>query len=185
MLPNKLRQVFIYLDGQLRKVCVGNTDFILLYYFIVLWVLLFYHVVLWWILMDKGTFWPETAWAYFTTSVRAILCGFGAGGEATRAESRDGGESSIPSFSGGPRSSSPDRSNPHTSQRLPSRFGVCWEKDGSRPVQFIGKCAFFLSFFSFLRGPFVFRYLCRADKLEWQVCCLLHFNEKQFISLCN
>lgn len=32
MLPNKLRQVFIYLDGQLREVCVWET--LILFYFI-------------------------------------------------------------------------------------------------------------------------------------------------------
>lgn len=76
-------------------------------------------------------------------STAKLISGFGAGGEASRAEPGDRGESSISSFPRGSRSSSLDRSPPDTSQWIPSRPGVCWEKNGSRPLQFSGKYVIF------------------------------------------
>lgn len=61
------------------------------------------------------------------------------GGEASRAKPRNRGESSIQTFPGGPGSSGPYRGSPDSSQQLPSRPRVCWEKNGSGPLQFIGK----------------------------------------------
>lgn len=72
-----------------------------------------------------------------------------AGGEASRAEPGDRGESSIPSFPRGSRSSGFDRSHPNASQWIPSWPGVCREKDGSRPLQFRGQ---FASLFSAVRS---------------------------------